>query len=112
MKIKLFILGILLLNLVINGCVNVSVIPLGNHELYSHKNNVIVFANRESIKKEFEEIAIILSKSDAGFVSDNVIMEEIILKAQEIGADAIIFEEDNSSDFTQSVRVTAIRYKD
>ncbi|MCK4899831.1 MAG: hypothetical protein KAS38_13685, partial [Anaerolineales bacterium] len=73
-----------------------------------YETNVLVYANRSTIDKEFEEIAIITAKVDAdlGTVDDKVTMDKIFREAQMIGAHAVIFEEEDY----QSIRVTAIKF--
>lgn len=94
--------------LILASCTTISVIPIGatNSGLYDGK--IPVYVSRNTIDKQFEEIAIITAEVDGDFtvVDDKVTMDKILKKAQMIGADAVIFEEVNY----QSMRVTAIKY--
>ncbi len=108
------------------GCVNVSVIPLGDANFYPTNNRVSICYSRDKIEKDYDEIAIITAKTgDADFVSDDEMLQNILTKAREIGADAVIYEQQTErasgsgaiiggviiQDTSASFRVTAIRYK-
>ncbi len=94
--------------LLLTSCTTISVIPIGEANAGLYEAKVLVYANRNTIDKEFEEIAIITAKVDAdlGAVNDKETMDKILKEAQMIGAHAVIFEE---ADF-QSIRVTAIKF--
>jgi hypothetical protein len=94
--------------LILTSCTTISVIPIGEANAGLYETNVLVYANRSTINKEFEEIAIITAKVDADFgtVDDKVTMDKILREAQMIGAHAVIFEEEDY----QSIRVTAIKF--
>ena len=94
--------------LLLTSCTTISVIPIGEANAGLYETNVLVYANRSTINKEFEEIAIITAKVDAdlGTVDDKVTMDKILREAQMIGAHAVIFEEEDY----QSIRVTAIKF--
>jgi hypothetical protein len=75
------------------GCVSVSVIPLGDATFHPTNKNVSIYYSRDKIDKPFDEIAILTAKTtDKDFVSDDKMLENLLLKAKEIGADAIIYE--------------------
>ncbi|MEE9190205.1 MAG: hypothetical protein V3U16_05500 [Candidatus Neomarinimicrobiota bacterium] len=98
--------------LILTSCTTISVIPIGDAIFGSHEEKVLVYANRSTINKEYEEIAIITAKVDAefGIVDDEATMSKILSRAQSIGAHAVIFEEEDISEAAQSIRVTAIRF--
>jgi hypothetical protein len=109
LKPQITIITVLIFILVIlTSCTTISVIPIGEADLGLYQSKVLVYANRGTIDKEFEEIAIITAKVDADFamVDDQETMNQILHEASMIGADAVILEE---SDF-QSIRVTAIEF--
>ena len=125
MNIKSILVNILLLTL-ITGCVSVSVIPLGGASFSPTNKNVMVYYSRDKIEKDFDEIAILTAKTgDADFVSDDKMLTQLLVKAKEIGADAIIYEQQAErtagggafvggvliQDTKASFRVTAIRFK-
>ena len=108
------------------GCVSVNVIPLGGAEFYPTDANVLVYYNRDNIEKPYDEIAILNAKTtDKDFVSDEKMLNALLLKAKEIGADAVIYESQSTKkggpmvliggmlaqDTHGSFRVIAIRYK-
>jgi hypothetical protein len=126
MKINLILVNILLL-ILITGCVSVSVIPLGGASFYPTNKNVIVYYSRDKIEKDYNEIAILTAKTgDADFVSDATMLNKLLEKAWQIGADAIIYEQQAErtaaggafiggmliQDTKASFRVTAIRFKE
>ena len=94
--------------LILTSCTTISVIPIGDTSSGLYQSKVLVYANRSTINQEFEEIAIITAKVDADFamVDDKETMNKILHEAFMLGADAVIFEEE---DF-QSIRVTAIKF--
>jgi len=117
----------LILTIIFSGCVSVGVIPLGDAEFYRTDEEVSIYYSRDQIKDEYEEIAILTAKtSDADVVSDDAMLRHLLLKAQEIGADAIIYENQNErvkgggyfaygvymQDTKATFRVTAIRYSE
>ena len=108
------------------GCVSVNVIPLGGAKFYPTNKKVLVYYNAEKIEKPYDEIAILNAKTtDKDFVSDEAMLEKLLLKAKEIGADAVIYESQSSNkggpmvlmggmlmqDTHGSFRVIAIRFK-
>ena len=110
----------------LSGCVSVNVIPLGGAKFYPTNKKVLVYYNVEKIDKPYDEIAILNAKTtDKDFVSDEAMLEKLLLKAKEIGADAVIYESQSSSkggpmvlmggmlmqDTHGSFRVIAIRFK-
>lgn len=120
---KIMLISLVSLLFMIN-CVSVSVIPLGDSKFYQNNKNILVFSSRASVNRPFKEIAILRANtSDGDFVSDDQMIESIIGKAQEIGADAVIYEEQSErggggafigkvyfQDEHKSFRVTAIRF--
>ena len=108
---------IVILALLINGCVSVAAIPIGSANYPPHTKNVLVYSSLDDVEKEYEKIAIITAKTgDGDFVGDKTFFDKMKKKAQTIGADAIVFEEQSDSRgygliSNKSFRVTAIRFK-
>ncbi len=110
LKFKIMIVPFLIIMLTLTSCTVISVIPIGEGNSGLSQNKVHIYATRGSIIQEFEEIAVITAKVDEAFGpgDDTLTMNKILSKAQEIGADAVIFEE---TDYA-TIRVTAIKYTD
>ncbi len=101
----------------LTNCVSTTVIPLSGGNYYPPTQNVLIFENEEDIEQPFEKLAIITSEtSESEFVSNSEMMDKLVTKAKEIGADAIIFKEHliagNDSSGTKTFRVTAIKFKE
>ena len=112
LRFKILIIPFLVIMLILTSCTTISVIPIGGAIFEPHQQKVLVYANRNTIDKEYEEIAIITAKIDEefGFIDDKATMDKILNKAQTIGAHAVIFEDEDLSATTQSIRVTAIKF--
>ncbi|NHZ85016.1 MAG: hypothetical protein GWP19_03945 [Planctomycetia bacterium] len=103
--------------LLLINCVSITSIPLSGPKYYPPTENVAVFEDENDIDKPYEKISIITAETGDGmFVGDSEMMYKLITKAKEIGADAIIFEEQlRSSGYmsdAKSIRVTAIKFKE
>ncbi|MFC1536119.1 hypothetical protein ACFL4H_01975, partial [Candidatus Neomarinimicrobiota bacterium] len=105
--------------LLLTNCVTITTIPLdgGNYDLSSH--NILIFENEEDVKQPYEKLAIITSETrEADVVETSKMIDKLLTKANEIGADAIIFREHLIAggtgilfSDTKSIRVTAIKFK-
>ena len=109
-KVALILFGFILFS-----CTTVRVIPVNNAKFNAPTTNVTVYSNRNAIEKEYKEIAIIFSDSDAGMVAYDKIINKILEKAKTIGADGIIIEEKSTSAINMyggltSFKVTAIQF--
>ncbi len=102
--------------LIISNCVSTTAIPLSGGKYYPPTQNVLIFENEEDVEQPFEKLAIITSETgESEFVNNSKMIDKLVTKAKEIGADAIIFKEHlisgNDHSGTKTFRVTAIKFK-
>jgi hypothetical protein len=97
------------------ACYSVSVLRLKDYESRPASRHVDVYASSDQVKRSFAEIAIV-SVDDAGNgVREQTLVDALVRKAQEIGADGIILEAPQTSSGWMTsrtvTRAVAIIYK-
>jgi len=72
------------------GCTVVRVTKFGPLPSSPKVDNIDVYTSHESVKKPYKEIALIMVDDQGWGRSESKLLEELISKAKEIGADGVI----------------------
>jgi len=78
------------------SCASVSVVRLSS-EVREESTSVKVFRNFEVIPWEFEEIALIIVDDQGSEYSEAYLIDKLILKAKELGADGLVLGDRSES---------------